>query len=245
MSGRGLAVDPVGRAGEEVGELERVRQRAGRGGHRTGGGGGSGGGALMGRGAGRHVGPQRGSGPPRGERDGGGRRTGGDGDGGGQRHCPLPGTDGGGAAHLRGPQGKLGARSELVKRELQAGRGELQREPVQRDDMEQGVGKFDDLEREGEHRAPQQLAAVMTRVGEQPALQRRHPRRRIEDVEAAGAGLHHQVCRGRRRELSPEAGQQAQDAPLRADARVVKGLGGWTHSGVVVRSAVTQDSTKV
>ena len=153
-------------------------------------------------------------------------------------------TTDGGAGLLQA----LGARLADDKgRELPPGGGERQREALQRDDLEDGLRDLDDVKRKREDRAPQQLAAVLAGVGQEPALERGHARRRVEDVEAARARLHHQVRAGRGKVGPgvPEAGQQAQHAPLAAHARVVKGLCRGTHSVVVVRSSVTQDSTKV
>ena len=175
-----------------------------------------------------------------------GVEPGGDGDGGGEGDGLLTGPDGGGQpAHLRRAQGKLGAGGELVDGELEAGRRQLQREAVQADDLEQRLRELDDLERQREHRPPQQLAAVSARMSEEPALERGHARGGVEDVKAPRPGLDHQVGGGRRGKLAPDAGQQAQHAPLGGHARVVKGLDRRTHTSVVVRSVRCQDSTKV
>src|SRR6202012_4359673 len=105
---------------------------------------GRGGGGAGGRGR-----AQRATGGACGQCDGGGR-AGGDRDCGGQRNGPLAGTDGGGRSGLRGPHRETGAGGELVDGELQARGGQRQREPLQRDDLEDGVRDLDDVERQSE-----------------------------------------------------------------------------------------------
>ena len=223
-----------------MGQLEGMRQAAvgGGGGHRRpgrvpGGLGGLGGLGGPGAGDGRRTqsrrggraggggAPERATGTGGGEGDGRGG-AGGDGHGGGEGHDPLARADGGGRALDRGADGELCPSGEFGQGDLQARGRQLEEEPVEGHDLEQRVGELDDVQREREGGAPQQLAGATAVVRQQPPLERGEARVRVVEVASVRLGLDDEVRADRSPALRAQAGQQADDAPLGARARVVE-----------------------